>query len=400
MSTRLRVLHVITRLDRGGSAENTLLTVAGMDPDRYDVTLAVGVTVDDPGPTAAAARARGVRFVDVPGLVRAPSPVQDLRAGLALRRLLHSEPWDLVHTHTSKAGIIGRWAAHRARVRAIVHTPHGHVFYGYYGAMVTRAFIQLERLAAGWCHRLVALTAADRQDHLRFGVGRPEQWEVVHSGVDFRPLDVTTTPAAALRQQLGLAPDDLVVGTLGRLAAVKGQADLIRAFAGLHRQRPKARLLLIGDGEEAGTLRALAQDIGVHEQIVFAGWCDNVGDMLRLLDIFVLPSHNEGMGKALVEAMYLQRPVIATRVGGVPELITDQMHGLLVEARDHEQLTAALLRLADEPALRLQLAQQGAVRARDYGSHSMVEKLCCVYEELVAPEPGTRREAAVALPAS
>lgn len=395
MSDRLRVLHLITRLDRGGSAENTLLTVAGMDPQRYDITLGVGATVDDPGPTASAARARGVRFVDVPDLVRSPSPLRDLRAAGHLLRMLRAEPWDVVHTHTSKAGIIGRWAAHRVRVPAVVHTPHGHVFYGYYGAVVTGAFVRLERLAAKWCHRLVALTAADREDHLRFGVGHPDQWDVVHSGVDFRPLDAVSTSAETLRQQLGIGPQEFVVGTLGRLAAVKGQADLVRAFAGLHHHQPMARLLLIGDGEEAEALGRLAQQCGVRQQTIFAGWRDDVGDMLRVLDIFVLPSHNEGMGKALVEAMYLQCPVVATRVGGVPEVVSHGVDGVLVDARDPEGLTAALVELAADPALRTRLGQQGSMRARAYGSDSMVHRLCTMYEELVA-SPLAEREAAVA----
>ncbi|MFP6645104.1 MAG: glycosyltransferase [Candidatus Latescibacterota bacterium] len=159
MNRLLRVLHIITRLDRGGSAENTLLTVAGLDPDSFDVTVAVGPTAGDPSPTEAKARNRSVRFVHIPDLVRAPRPLRDLRAILNLRRLIRSEAWDVVHTHTSKAGILGRWVAHRHGIPAIVHTPHGHVFYGYCGAATTAAFVRLERRAARWCHRLVALTA-------------------------------------------------------------------------------------------------------------------------------------------------------------------------------------------------------------------------------------------------
>jgi glycosyltransferase involved in cell wall biosynthesis len=230
LNRRLRVLHIITRLDRGGSAENTLLTVAGLDLERFDITLAVGLTTGDPGPTEAKARQRGVRFVDVPHLMRSPRPTRDLRALGRLRRLMRDEAWDLVHTHTSKAGILGRWAAHRQRVPCIVHTPHGHVFYGYYGRALTKVFIHLERQAARWCHRLVALTTADRDDNLRFGVGTPSQWSIIHSGVDFCSLNNTAVDTAAIRSVLGIGAQDLVVGTLGRLTAVKGQQDLVRAF--------------------------------------------------------------------------------------------------------------------------------------------------------------------------
>jgi glycosyltransferase involved in cell wall biosynthesis len=396
MSRRLRMLHVITRLDHGGSAENTLLTVAGLDPECYDITLAVGPTVGDPSPTEIEARRRGVRFVDMPHLVRAPQPTSDVRALRCLQRLLREEVWDLVHTHTSKAGILGRWAAHRAGVPGIVHTPHGHVFYGYYGSVVTGAFIRLERRAANWCHRLVALTAADREDHLRFGVGAPSQWDVIHSGVDFAPLSATATDRAAMRMELGIGRQDLVIGTLGRLAAVKGQQDLVRAFSVLLSVVPEARLLLVGDGEQEVALRSLASDLGVISRCVFGGWRQDVGDVLRAVDIFALPSHNEGMGKALVEAMYLGCPVVATNVGGIPELITDGVEGLLVAPRDPASLAEALQRLVADVALRQRLGSRAAVRAHAYSSQLMVEKLSTLYQELALSGYENRRAATVA----
>jgi glycosyltransferase involved in cell wall biosynthesis len=297
--------------------------------------------------------------------------------------VLTAEPWDVVHTHTSKAGILGRWVARRQAVPAIVHTPHGHVFYGYYGAAVTGVFIRLERRAARWCHRLVALTAADRDDHLRFGVGSPAQWRIVHSGVDFAPLDTVEKTPQQIRAELGIEATDLVVATLGRLTAVKGQGDLVRAFAEILPQIPQARLLLIGDGEEEAALRRLAAETGAAPRTVFSGWRQDVGDVLRAADIFVLPSHNEGMGKALVEAMYLARPVVATEVGGIPELITDDVEGLLVPPRDPPRLAQVLRRLAVEGEVRRRLGQQAARRAQAYSSAGMVCQLSELYEEAV-----------------
>ncbi len=198
---RCRVLHVITRLDRGGSAENTLLTMAHLDPDQYEVTLAVGPSQGRMSPTLDLARDRGVRIVHIPHLIRAVHPWYDLRALGLLWRL--SRGFDLVHTHTSKAGIVGRLAARLARAPHVIHTPHAHVFYGYYSAVVTRMFLVLERIAARWCDRIVALTEADLEDHVRFNVAPGAQFIVIHSGVDLRAL--------------------------GRLTAIKGQSDLIRA---------------------------------------------------------------------------------------------------------------------------------------------------------------------------
>lgn len=392
--SRLRILHIITRLDRGGSAENTLLTATGLDPERFDVTVAVGPTAGDPGPTLLRARERGVTFVDVPSLIRAPHPWQDLRAALDLRRLVRDGSWDVVHTHTSKAGILGRWAAQRGGVRAIVHTPHGHVFYGYYGRLVTSAFVRLERLAAGWCHRLVALTPADRDDHLRFGVGAPSQWVVVHSGVDFSALEQPGPTHAQVRASLGLGERDVIVATLGRLTAVKGQEDLVRAVARLREQHPRIVLLLIGDGEEEEALRELAAREGVADRTLFVGWRTDVGDLLRAVDLFALPSHNEGMGKALVEAMYLERPVVASRVGGVPELVEDGVEGLLVPPRSPADLADALDRLLRDPQRARELGARAARRAREYSSERMVQRLADLYEELCGTPAAVRREEA------
>lgn len=257
--------------------------------------------------------------------------------------------------------------------------------------------MRLERRAAGWCDRLVALTAADLEDHLRFGVGSPSQWVIVHSGIDFRTLDHVAASPQAVRAELGIGPGDLVVATLGRLTAVKGQADLVRAFADLLPKSPQARLLFIGDGEQQAALRALTVKVGVAERTIFAGWRRDVGDVLRAVDIFALPSHNEGMGKALVEAMYVGCPAIATNVGGIPELITDGVQGLLVPPRKPSFLATALRRLANDATLRRRLSDQAIERARMYDSHSMVQKLCSLYEELATAAPTRTSEAAVAL---
>lgn len=388
--TRRRILHIITRLDRGGSAENTLLSAAGLDPDQWDVTIAVGPTTQDPGPTLQRARERGVRFVDVPSLVRAPDPWKDLQALRQLRHLLR-QGWDVVHTHTSKAGILGRWAARGLGV-PVVHTPHGHVFYGYYGSIVTRAFVTAERRAARWCDRLVALTVADRQDHERFGVGETGQWVVIHSGVDFSGLDRSERSRDEVRADLGIEADRPVVGTLGRLTAIKGQADLIDAVSFLQAE-PLPHLLLIGDGEEQGALRARAEQVGLQDRTLLCGWRTDIGDLLRAIDVFVLPSHNEGMGRALVEAMYLGLPVIATDVGGIPELIEDGVQGLLVPPRAPAALADAIARMLSDTELRHRVGDQAALRARDYGADRMVERLVELYDSLTIATPAVSTEA-------
>jgi len=202
----LRILHVITRLDRGGSATNTLLTVAGL-PRPFRATLVYGRTRELP-PLAREVADR-VESLELPALVRSPSPFHDLRALLGLYRVIRRGAFDLVHTHTSKAGVLGRAAARLARVRRIVHTPHGHYFHGgYAGPAMIGLFVHLERWAATFTDRIVALTDQEARDHLRLGIGTPGQFVTIPSGVDLEPYEKPGEPAATVRAPLGLRQEN------------------------------------------------------------------------------------------------------------------------------------------------------------------------------------------------
>jgi glycosyltransferase involved in cell wall biosynthesis len=378
---RLRVLHLITRLDRGGSADNTLLTAARTAPARFACTVAAGPSPEAGGAALVEVQARGVPVLRVPHLVRHPSPVTDLRAVGEILGIIRAGRFDLVHTHTSKAGFLGRLAARMARVPAVVHTPHGHVFYGYYGPLVTRLFAAAERWAAWRTDRLVALTVREVDDHLALGIGRPEQFRVIHSGIDFAAFDADPTPGRQVRVELGIPAEALVVGTLGRLTAVKGQDCLVAALASL--ALPQLWLLLVGDGEERSALAAQAQALGVADRVVFAGWRQDVHRVLRAMDLFALPSLNEGMGRALVEAMYTGLPVVATAVGGVPELIVPGSTGLLVPPRAAADLAAAIRSLVADPEARARLGQQARACAAGYSAAGMVAAIEAMYDELI-----------------
>ena len=380
---RKRVLHVITRLDRGGSAENTLLTVAGSDQSRFAITLAHGLTQGRRSDTEERAKSRGVDFIKIIPLVRDIVPPKDVLALFSLQRLMRKGGFQIVHTHTSKGGLLGRIAAYLAGVPIVVHTPHGHVFYGYYGAILSRVFIWLERWAARFTDRIIVLTAADAEDHVRFGIAAPEKFSVIHSGIDFSPFEKAGRQCRETRLALGLDPNGLVVGTLGRLTAIKGQDDLLRAFVRLQKQLENVWLLLVGDGEERGNLEHLAERLGVAERVVFAGWRDDIQALLRTMDIFAFPSLNEGMGKALVEAMYVGLPSVATAVGGVPELIEHGVEGLLVPARHPEKLASALEELARDEEKRQTFGAAARQRAQAYSVESMIEKIEVLYDSLL-----------------
>ena len=381
----VRVLHIITRLDRGGSATNTLLTAAGL-PGRFRSSLIYGRTRDLP---ARARELRGtVEMVEVAELVRDPSPVKDLVALLKLYRLIRRGQFDIVHTHSSKAGILGRIAARLARVSHIVHTPHGHVFTGYAGRIVTTLFILVERWLARFTDRIIGLTEEEVWEHLDREIGAPEQFESIPSGIDLERF--STRPVgfdrSGIRASLHLPNHAFLIGSVGRLEPVKGHAYLLQAFATLAPRFPALYLALVGDGELADALRASAQRSGIADRVLFLGWWDDVTVLLQAFDLFVLPSLNEGMGRALVEAMAAGLPIVASRAGGIPEVLEDGEAGLLVEARSAPGLAQAIEELLLNPVRRVRLGTAARERARAYSVEAMLRKIEALYRELLETE--------------
>jgi len=387
---KVKVMHVITRFDKGGSAENTYLTVRGLDKERYDVCLIRGLSQESRMSSQEAAGAEGslaeaeksgVRIITIPELVRNIDPVKDFKAFFRLRSIFMQENPDIVHTHTSKAGILGRWAAFcLAKTPIIVHTPHGHIFWGYFNSWKTSIFIFLERLTARITDRIITLTKQEKKDHLRFAVVAEEKFAVIHSGVDLRSfLDVFVDPAD-MKEKLGIPRDSFVVGTVGRLTPVKGQKYLIEAAAKIVQREPNALFVFLGDGELLAGFTETASVPGIKDHLKFLGWRPDVADVMSTFDVFVLPSLNEGMGKVLVEAMAMGKPIIASNVGGIQDLVTHGENGLLVPPADSEALANAILDLYENPDKRRSMGEAGKRTAAEYGVDAMLRKIDALYE--------------------
>ncbi len=394
---KIKLLHIITRFDKGGSAENTFLTARNLDKDRYDVMLVTGssppanspVHSKDPETAAIEANianlhAKGVQLILLAELVRDLSPFSDLSAFLSLVRIIRREKPQIVHTHTSKAGFLGRWAAWLCRIPIIVHTPHGHVFWGYFGPCRTRLFIALERWTARITTKLVMLTEREKADHLRLRIAPDEKFAVIHSGIDLSRFRPDPARKAEIRSALEIPSESIVVATVGRLTAVKGQDTLIRAIAECLRQGEKVFLLILGEGELRSDLEALSAELGIAEAVRFLGWRPDVASVIDACDIFCLPSLNEGMGKAIVEAMAMGKPVIASDVGGIPDLVIPGENGILVPPGDSNALAKAILNLRDHPEMSVKMGKQGRGKALRYGVESMLNKIDGLYSGLLA----------------
>jgi len=359
VSDRIRIVHVITRLDLGGAQQNTLHCVATHDRDRFDVGLIAGAggRLDD--------RARAIADADValvPWLRHPVSPVHDLAAVGRLRREFRDRRVDVVHTHSSKAGILGRLAARRAGVPVVVHTVHGWSFNDTQPWPVRATYRALERIAARWTDRLVVVSSRNADVGLAHGIGRPDRYVTVHSGI---AADVYRRPRgvrASVRAALGYGPDDLVVATVGNLKPQKAPLDFVAAAARIAAEEPRARFFLVGDGPLAGEVEARGAALGLGGRVRLLGWRDDVADLLQAMDVFLLTSRFEGLPRSVLQAMAAGVPVVATAVDGTPEVIVDGESGLLVPPADPAAAARAVLRMLSEPGL-ADRCRAGATRA-------------------------------------
>lgn len=374
------ILHIITRLDRGGSAGVVLDLAARLRKLGARVGIAAGPTTDPDEDLDAYAARTGVLILPVPNLVREVSPAADIRTFFALRREIRRFCPDIVHTHTSKAGIAGRFAAASLGIRNVVHTPHGHVFYGYFSPAKTRLFIAAERAAAHLTRRIVTLTGRGRDDHLREGIGVPEQYRVIPSGID--TARYARADGSGVRAETGFT-GGAVVGWAGRLVPVKDCATFLRAAAIIARSREDAGFLIAGDGEERGMLSALAGELGIASRVRFLGDRRDMPEVMAAMDVFVLSSRNEGFGRVIVEAMAAGVPVAATGVGGAVEVLDGGRAGLLVPPGDDGALAAAVLQVLGDAKVRAELSANGRLRAAEFDMGKTVEAYADIYRELL-----------------
>ena len=370
---RVRVLHVITHLDHGGATDNTLLTVAGLDRSRYQVDLAAG-----PGDLEAKARAAADRLFLLPGLARTLGRPADLRAAVALWRL--AAGYDVVHTHTAKAGVLGRFAARARKVPAVVHTIHAFPVYPGMTWPVRRALLAVERRAARCAARIIAVCDANAREALALGIATPEQLAVVVSGV----------PTAALvagdrgrgRAVLGLPDGAPVVGTVTRFMEQKAPLDFVAAARRIVAADPAAHVLMVGDGPlRAEVERAAAGEPRIH----LLGFRDDVPDLLAASDVLAFSSRWEGLGRALTEAVLAAKPVVATAVNGVPDLVVDGATGHLVPPGRPDLMAERTLAVLGLPDRGASLGAAGAARiAGRFDVSGMVAGIEALYREALA----------------
>ncbi|MFQ5952678.1 MAG: glycosyltransferase, partial [Candidatus Omnitrophota bacterium] len=362
MNKRVRVLHAITRLDRGGSSENTLLSAIGLSQKGYDVDILFGQTENPSIHLLEKARKSGVSFIEEDDLVRNIHPVRDTIAFLDIYRYIRDNDYDIVHTHSSKAGFICRFAAKLAGVKTIIYTPHGHVFYGYFSKIFTRLIIFAESLVSRVTDKIVGLTPAECDEWIGFGIGKEDQYTSIPSGIDFDEIKSEMAEARDIKDELWMPQGNILVGSVGRFVDVKGYDYFIKAAVEQIKKRNNIYFILAGDGPLRKKYKKMITAAGVDEKFRVIGWQESTSAVIKSLDIFVLPSLNEGMGRVLVEAMFFEKPVIATRVGGVSSVISGGS-GLLVEPASAKAIDRAIDMILNDPDYAREMARKGHERA-------------------------------------
>ncbi len=380
--SKIRVAHVITRLCRGGAQENTVHTVRLANRARFDVDLISGSVMPDEDAIEDAVLAAGMEIIHVPTLMRPPAPLGDLRALRRLTALFRAKHYDIVHTHTSKAGFLGRIAARRAGVPIVIHTPHGNIFEGYFPPLLTRLFTAMERYAARRTDRIITLTPGGIDEHLAQGIGRREQYEVVFSGIDFAPYTAAIEQRNSTRHSLGIGPNDILIGGVGRLEPVKGFTHFVSAAHTVAGALPQAQFVLAGDGSLREELHEEARALGKRFRLL--GWSTEVAALMAAMDVCVVPSINEGMGRVVLEAGAAATPVVATHVGGIPDIVRDGVTGILIPPRDPGALANAVIALVRDASRRCAMGK--AARAHvvpHYSIEQMVAQIEAIYEALI-----------------
>ena len=381
---RIRLLRVIARLNIGGPAIHATLLTDRLDPARYDSLLVAGTEEPWEGNYLTLHGRSVPQLTILPELGREIRGWPDLRVLVRLVRLMREQRPHIVDTHTAKAGVLGRLAARLAGVPIVVHTYHGHVFQGYFSPAKTAIFLAIERWLARRTDRLLAVSETVRSELLSLGIGTQAQLEVMPLGLDLDGFLRSEQLRGQLRAELSLRETALLVGIVARLVPIKAHEVFLNAAAVVARRVPESQFLVIGDGVRRSELHTLARRLGLNDRVRFLGWR---GDLTRIyadLDLVVLSSRNEGSPVSLIEAMAAGRAVLATRVGGVPDLVEEGVTGSLVPPDDASALAERMIELLEDPERRRVFGEAGRKRVCPaFGVDQLLANVDRLYTSLI-----------------
>lgn len=386
----MKVCHFITRMIVGGAQENTFLSARGLVEAGHECLLLSGPSEGREGSLLQRMKNPGFAVMESPLFVREVSPLTDLRAVYWLADFLKKERFDVIHTHSSKAGIVGRIAGRMAGVPLVVHTIHGLAFGPYDSFLKNQLYIRAERFAAKRCDRIYSVAQAMIDQCLAAKIGRPEQFKVVYSGMELERF-LEAKPDAALRSELGIPADSRVVGAVARLFPRKGYEDFFPVAAQVAQACPDVRFLIMGDGPGRTVYEKMTEELGIRDRVIFAGLVspDRIAEYIALTDVVAHFSLKEGLPRVAVQALAEAKPVVAYPLDGTPEVVLDGKSGFLVPPGNHEAAAQALIRILEQPDERRSLGEYGRSLIRDkFPWRKMSDTLIADYEACLAAGRG------------
>lgn len=382
--SKIKVAHIITRLDRGGSSENVLLNSIYIDKTKFDISVIFGLSKDPLSKLIEKTKNNNVKFIEVSSLRRNPNFFFDVSALVKLIKIIKKENFDIVHTHSSKAGLLSRWAAKLAGVKIIVHSPHGHIFYGYFGWFKTKLFILLERLSSLVTDKILTMTQRGKEEHIKYRIAKPDKFIPIYSGIEIEKFNNFQIDIAKRKEKLNIPLDVPVIGTVSRLEPIKGNRYFIMSLPDIVKVFPALRVLIVGDGSQRKKLEQDVKNLNLSGNVIFLGQFQDIRSIVSIFNVFVLTSLNEGMGRCLLEAQALGIPVVATKVGGIPEVVRDGITGTLVPARNPKAASEAIINLLKNKPLRENMSKEAKKWIdKSFSAEAMVKKTSDLYQELI-----------------
>ncbi len=382
---KISVLQCITRLIVGGAQEHVMYIADLLDKDRYQVDMLSGPQTGVEGSLIEEVQDRDIPLTIVPELVRQISPWNDSSALIKMTNFMRNKRYDIVHTNSSKAGILGRIAARMARVPIIVHTVHGWSFHHEMSSITRSLYITLERQTAKFSSALTNVSNLDIQTGLEAGIGYKGLYHLIRSAIPLDEFNPFNFNREEVRSELGIPSDAVVIGNIGRFSHPKNPLEWIRISAEINREVDKVHLLLVGDGTQRSEVEMLLKSEGLWEQTTITGLRRDVPRMLSVMDIFLFTSSREGLPRTVPQAMAMGIPVVANRVGGIPEVIREGITGYLCQPGDIRKPAEDCIYLINHPMKREEVGRKGrAIAESEFSIEVMIDKTSNLYEKLIS----------------
>lgn len=387
MVLKIKVLHIITRLANGGADENTLYTINGLEPSKYDIDLMIGEE-NDPVMMNNLKLRNGIQLIKINGLVRDISPINDIKALFNIYKVIKKNQYDIVHTHIAKAGVLGRLAAKIAGVPYIVHGIHGITFPKTINPFLRFLFKSIEKFCGRFTDVFIPVGEDIKQKYLNAGIGKPEQYYTIYSGMEldrfYKAGNYSKDKINKIKNELGITEDEIVVGNVSKIQKRKGYKYYLEVANKLVKQYKNVKFLIVGSGPHEHEIKRQTKEMKLNENVIFTGYRTDVENMFAIFDIKVLTSLWEGLPRVLVQAAAVGKPIVSFDVDGVWEIVENGKNGFIVPMKDIDAMTEKIKILIENETLRKKMGQFSREKVSNLWSvEKMVDSIDKVYQNLI-----------------